>query len=87
MAKAAIEECIVGIEVNGIKEAVICRKEKSDAFEYGNGSMVVLDSLSIRRMNWNRPLLVDTRYVLFDKFDGFEEFCKGYLRDYGFKVE
>ena len=85
MGKSVIDECIVGIEVNGIKEAVICRKEKSDAFEYGNGSMVVLDSLSIRLYNMNRPLRIDTRYYSFS--EGFEDFCKSYLRDYGFKVE
>lgn len=78
------EQCTITVMSNGTEESVECRKEKSGAFEYGNRSMVVLDSPSIRQSNMNRPLQIDTRYYSFN--EGFEGFCKGYLAEYGFTV-
>ena len=83
----AYEHCSIVIEVRGAEETVECRKEKSEAFEYGNDTQTVFDSPSIRQMNWGRPLTVDTRYVQFGKHGGFAGFCVEYLRDYGLKVE
>lgn len=78
------EQCTITVLSNGTEESVECRKEKSDAFDYGNGTMAVLDSPSIRSINWGRPIIADTRYYSFG--EGFEGFCKGYLAKCGFTV-
>ena len=80
-----MEEKKVALRIEGRRgeELAECSLVKSSAFEYGNGMCAIIDSPTMREMNWGRPLVVDVRYIDLDKRP-LEQICIDKLAELGF---
>ena len=80
-----ISEKQVVLQIEGAhgEEIAECSLVKSSAFEYGNGMCAIIDSPTMREMNWGRPLVVDVRYIDLD-IHPLEQICIDKLAELGF---